>query len=160
MRLVAAVCVMGLSVTLNTSFAGTDANNCAEKSKQLKKSERQAYIKSCMDQLSSPANVKEKEQANKRAICEQNAKNQHLDGNAKANYLSECVNKNEAVEVAKATETHTPPPAKKENPKAAPVKSASNNNGGNVARNCAMRADKKGLKGAERKKFIKTCAAG
>lgn len=91
-----------LVIVAASAMAAADPNSCATKSKQLKRSERQAFIKSCMEQVSSPTNVKEVEQQKKRAQCDQNAKNQHLDGNAKGSYVNECMNKNEAAEVASA----------------------------------------------------------
>lgn len=74
-----------------------EVNSCAAKSAQLKLSERSAYMKSCLAQASSPANVKEAELQHKRALCEQNAKNYKLQGNSRANYIPTCINKNEAV---------------------------------------------------------------
>ncbi len=146
-----------LSLFAMSAIAAVDTNSCAQKSKQLKVSERQAFIKSCMDQASAPAVVKEKEQANKRATCEQNAKNQKLDGNAKSNYLNECMNKNEAAEVASAAPVKTQP--RQEQPRAQPAKKVVSRQE-QTAKSCAMQADKKGLKGAERNKFVSKCKAG
>jgi hypothetical protein len=81
------------------------SGSCAEKSAQMKSSERSAYMKSCLAQASSPANVKEVEAQHKSALCEQNAKNQKLQGNERASYLSTCMNENEAAAAAKNAPT-------------------------------------------------------
>lgn len=79
-----------------------EASSCAAKGAHLKLSQRSAFMKSCLAQVSSPANVKEAELRHKRALCEQNAKNYKLQGNNRANYTATCINKNEAEAAAKA----------------------------------------------------------
>lgn len=79
-----------------------DANSCAAKSTQLGLAKRNAYMESCLAQVSSPANVKEAELRHKRALCEQNAKNYKLQGNNRASYTMTCLNKNEAEAAIKS----------------------------------------------------------
>lgn len=89
-----------LSLVAVPALAAAAANNCTSQSTKLKSSERSAFMKSCLAQLNSPSSVKEKEQQNKKALCEQNAKNRNLQGNEKSNYLATCMNVNEAQAVA------------------------------------------------------------
>ncbi|HSM97505.1 MAG TPA: hypothetical protein VLS47_00695, partial [Gallionella sp.] len=48
----------------------------------------------------SPANIKEIESQHKKILCEQNARNNKLQGNDKTKYIETCINKNEAAEAA------------------------------------------------------------
>jgi hypothetical protein len=88
-----------LSVVAGHAFAAP-GNDCAARSEKVKPSEREAFMKSCLAQVGSPANVKEAKQRHKSARCEQNAKNMKLQGSEKGDYQAECVNKNEAVVAA------------------------------------------------------------
>lgn len=94
--------VYALSLFFPLPALAVDARSCAAKSEQLKLSEREAYLKSCLAQVSSPANVKEAELQHKRSVCEQNAKNLKLQGNDKGKYVATCINKNEAETAAKS----------------------------------------------------------
>jgi hypothetical protein len=78
-----------------------DASSCAARAAHLKSSERSAYMKSCLAQVSSPANVREAELRHKRALCAQNAKNYKMQGNNRENYIATCINRNEAESAAK-----------------------------------------------------------
>lgn len=82
-----------------------DGNSCVAQSTQLELSERDAYMKSCMAQVGSPDNVKKTELQQKKALCEQNAKNHKLHGNDKDSYFETCMNKNEAEAAAKGITT-------------------------------------------------------
>lgn len=97
-----------------------EASSCAARSAHLRLSERNAYMKSCLAQVSSPANVKEAELRRKRALCEQNAKNFKLQGNDRANYIATCMNRNEAEAAAKHNQTI----ASKKAAKPAPARAA------------------------------------
>jgi hypothetical protein len=78
-----------------------EASSCAAKSVHLKPSERSTYLKSCLAQVSSPANVKDAELRRKRALCEQNAKNYKMQGNNRNEYIATCMNENEALAATK-----------------------------------------------------------
>jgi hypothetical protein len=136
----------------STSVMALDGKSCEAKSAQLKLSERDAFMKSCLAQLSTPANVKETQQQDKRVRCEQNAKNQNLQGNEKGNYITSCITENEAAAAAKAapaqTEAKAAPAAKAKHVSAAASKPGIS---------CAKQARKKGLKGDARKEFMKDC---
>lgn len=89
--------VYALPLLIAIPALAMDANTCIAESAQLEMSKRDAYIKSCLDKVSAPDNVKKAELQQKRALCEQNAKNHKLQGNDKASYLETCMNKNEAA---------------------------------------------------------------
>ncbi len=101
-------------------------NDCAARSEKVKPTERDDFLKSCLAQVGAPANVKEVKQKHKSALCEQNAKNKQLQGNDKASYQSNCMNKNEAAMAASAQPDNVITPSHKqassEKPKGAPRK--------------------------------------
>ncbi len=148
-----------LMLFVTTSVFAAQSNDCASKGAHMKPAERDAFMKSCLAQLSSPANAKEREQQRKKAQCEQNASNQHLQGNEKSNYVASCVNKNEAETAAKAAPATA---VAKTTPEKSSHKVAATQNGkpakqGNHRKSCAQQAKDKGLKGDERKKFLSSC---
>jgi hypothetical protein len=133
--------------------AAQDGQNCEAKSRQVKIDKRKAFLKSCLAQVGSPANVKEAVQQNKRATCEQNARNMKLAGTKRSDYLNGCMNKNEAAVVAKKVEAQAA--ARSQAAKARkPAKPAA----GNVS--CSQKAKQQGLQGEARKKFIRDCSKG
>jgi hypothetical protein len=146
------------------ALAAVDANHCVSRSMQLKASKRDAFIESCMAQVSSPANIKEVGQQNKTALCEQNARNQHLQGSARSKYISKCMTANEAAVAAKAASSQASPAPRSVSeksplPKAAPKSAASNPEKSaerqRSKKSCEQRAT--GLKGDEHKRFMKRC---
>ncbi len=96
-----------LTVVANHALAAS-GNDCASRSEKVKPSEREAFMKSCLAQVGSPANVKEAKQRHKSARCEQNAKNMKLQGSEKGDYQAECINKNEAVVAANSLPNTAP----------------------------------------------------
>ncbi len=155
MKRVVLVACLTLLVAAPT-MAATDANSCAAKAKHLNGSEQQAAIKKCLEEASSPSNVKELEQQRKRSACEQNAKNLKGQGVDKNKYVADCMTKNEAASAAAEAGANapaaTPAPARQAAPKAKKATPASKS-----AKACSQQAAKKGLKGEARKKFIKDC---
>ena len=85
-----------------TPVAALAAVNCEPKNAQLTTVQRTAYIKQCLAESASPANVKRVAEQQKKMSCEQNAKNKALQGAAKTSYIASCVNRNEAREAAEA----------------------------------------------------------
>ena len=79
-----------------------ELRNSENGNSRLSTAQRTAYIKQCLADSSSPANVKKVAEQQKKMSCEQNAKNKALQGAAKASYLASCVNRNEAREAAEA----------------------------------------------------------
>jgi hypothetical protein len=139
---------------ISTPALAKDGKACEAESAKLPTAERSAYTKKCLAQLSEPSNVKQKQQQDKQARCDQNAQNQHLQGNEKSGYLSSCMNANEAAEAAKAA----PVQAKADAPqKSKPAKANNRASASKPATSCVKQANKKGLKGDERKQFIKDC---
>lgn len=152
------------------AFAAQDAQSCETRSRQFKSKEQETFLKSCLAQISSPANVKETSQQEKRRACEQNAKNRALQGNEKTNYLNACENSNEAAAIARQVAKNTPPlaaqaaasktsapPAAVPHKQAAPaVKKPVRHPDSNHA--CAKTAQQKHLKGSARNKFISDCS--
>ncbi len=131
---------------------------CEAQSKQLQHSARHEFLKSCLAQASSSANVQAIAHQHRQAICAQNEKNMQRDGVHKPNYMNECLSKNEAAEAAAAHKTartrstHLASPVQTEAP--APVKLKQN-----TKQSCTQQAQKSKLKGDKRKQFIKRCTA-
>ncbi len=140
---------------LSASAMAMDAKTCEAKASHLQSAERNDFMKKCLADLSDPSNVKENQQQEKRARCEQNAKNQKLQGGAQANFVSSCMTKNEAAEAAKAAPAQT---VASTAPAAKPKKAAANGKSKPHV-SCAKQAKQKGLKGDERKQFLKECSA-
>jgi len=82
------------------ALAAIDANSCTTQSSKMKPYERNAFIISCLTQLNTSASIKEREQQNKKALCEQNVKNLNLRENGQSQYLATCMNENQAQAVA------------------------------------------------------------
>ena len=106
MKYIAALTCLLLTSIVNPAFA-LGGNDCAARSEKVKVTERDEFMKSCLAQVGTPANVKEAKQKHKTARCEQNAKNMKLQGNDKGNYQADCINKNEAVVAANAQPKNT-----------------------------------------------------
>ncbi len=102
MKYIAALTCL-LLTTIAPTASALQGNDCAAKADQVKSTEREAFMESCLSKVEAPANVQEEERKHKTALCEQNAKNKHLQGNDKANYQTNCMTKNEAAVAAKAT---------------------------------------------------------
>ncbi len=148
-----AVCIALFSI--NAPVMAKDGKSCEAESSKLPPQERSAYIKRCLAQLNDPVNVKQEQQQSKQVRCEQNAKNQNLQGNAKASYISSCMNKDEAAAAAAKVPTSQ---ANTSTTAAKPAKHATGKtNGSKPAKSCVKQANQKGLKGDERKQFLKDC---
>lgn len=78
-----------------------ESSNCLEKSAKLDGVKRSKFLEKCLDQVSSPENVKTIDRRRKSDLCVGNAKNLKLAGQAKSNYIAKCVNKNEAAAALK-----------------------------------------------------------
>ena len=89
-----------LALAVLTPAAALAAGTCEQTDAQLSNAQRTAYLKQCLAEASSPANVQRVAELEKKASCEQNAKNKALHGAAKAEYVNTCINKNEAKEAA------------------------------------------------------------
>jgi hypothetical protein len=105
------ICLLLISIA--TPVFALQGSECSAKSAKLKPDERDSFMKSCLAQAEEPANVREEERKHKVAVCEQNAKNKKLQGNDKANYHDNCMNKNEAATVASAQPRTTIAPSHK-----------------------------------------------
>lgn len=120
------ICLLLISIA--TPALALQGSDCSTKSAKLNPAERDNFMKSCLAQAEAPANVKEEERKHKIAVCEQNAKNKKLQGNDKANYHDNCMNKNEAAAVASSQPKNTSAPSHKSAssnaPKSAPHKAA------------------------------------
>ncbi|HYR05072.1 MAG TPA: hypothetical protein VEP71_00130 [Gallionella sp.] len=80
-----------------------DMRSCEAQSAQLKENERNAFLKSCLAQASTPANVQKTSQQDKLHFCEQNAKNMSMQGTERSSYIKTCMNSNEAEAAARKT---------------------------------------------------------
>ncbi len=106
MKYIAALTCLLLTSIANPAFAAP-GNDCAARSEKVELTKRDEFMKSCLAQAGTPANVKEAKQKHKTARCEQNAKNMKLQGADKGNYQADCVNKNEAVVAANTQPKNT-----------------------------------------------------
>lgn len=132
---------LSLFITYSSvGFAAQTGQSCENKAKQVAPEKRDAFITSCLAQVSAPSNVKEVSQQNKRRTCEQNAKNLKLNPNNRSGYFDQCMNKNEAASKAKIIQNRTEPTAR------------------NAAKkSCAQRAKEQNLTGHARKRFMSGC---
>ena len=89
-------------IAIATPALALQGNECLESSKRLNPAERESFMKTCLAKAQDPANVREEERKQKSAQCEQNARNKKLQGNEKAKYHDNCMNKNDAAAVAKS----------------------------------------------------------
>ncbi len=90
------------------AMSAQTGKDCEAKAKQAPKEKRDAFLRSCLAETSTPANVQEVTLQSKRRTCEQNAKNLKLNPGNKPGYVEECVHKNEAAIAAK--NLHAPRP--------------------------------------------------
>ena len=91
-----------LTLSVLTPVVAFGATNCAPKDAQMSVAQRNAYVKQCLAESATPANVARAAEQQKKMSCEQNAKNKELQGTAKADYISKCVYQNDAKEAAEA----------------------------------------------------------
>ncbi len=159
-RIIFALQCLLLSFSVSAAQVGQD---CETKSQHVKPEARQAFLTSCLAQVSSPANVQAVSQQNKQETCTQNEKNMKKAGINKPNYMHECMTKNEAAaeaqKVANANPAAAPTPAvahAKPAATSAPVVKAKPNS----KKSCAQQAHKKHLKGEGRKQFMTSCVQG
>ena len=73
------------------------SSHCESKGAKLPPAEQVVFIKSCLAEASSPANVKAVALQEKKAYCDKNVKNKALQGSEKESYLTTCMNHNEAL---------------------------------------------------------------
>jgi hypothetical protein len=142
---IALACLTTLLITA-PAVAKEATTNCGANSSQVKPAE----MHDCLARMNDPARVRERQEQARRDSCEQNAKNRKLDGSAKASFMSSCMNENQAAAAhASATQGRPAPSAQPRPTVAASKKKAANS--------CLKQANSKGLKGKERKDFLKTC---
>lgn len=122
MKRIALTCMLLTSIAM-PAFA-LQGSECSSKAAKLKPAERDDFMKSCLAQAEAPANVQEEERKHKNALCEQNAKNKKLQGNDKAAYQTNCMNKNEAAAAATAQPNNAIASNSKPAASTAPKKSA------------------------------------
>lgn len=72
-------------------------SHCESKGAKLPASEQIVFMKSCLAEASSPANVEAVALQEKKAYCDKNIKNKALQSSEKDSYLAACVNNNEAL---------------------------------------------------------------
>jgi psiF repeat len=132
-----------------TPAMAKDAGNCGANSSQVKPSE----MHDCLARMNDPSRVKERQQQEKRDRCEQNAKNRKLEGGAKANFISSCMNENEAAAAHASVTQGRPAAASGEKAK----KAASAGKKKRAANSCVTQANKQHLKGQKRREFLKGC---
>lgn len=153
------------------AWSASNTSSCEAQARSIKGSAHDKFLVSCLAQESSPEHVRAVAEQNKRKLCEQNAKNQHLAGSQQAAYLNSCMNQNQALAEANRQNSRTPTLAKAEPPKhshkvattkladapqknVAQHKSAKKPTGSST---CAQRAAQRKLTGDKRKKFMRDC---
>ncbi len=135
-----------LLIAITTPALALQGSECSARSQKLPLAERADFMKSCLEQAESPANVQEEERKRKSGLCEQNAKNKKLQGNDKSNYITSCMNKNEAAAMAgtqprsAAAPSHKPAPAS--SARSAPHKPAKKPHDKRTKKNAKQAADK------------------
>ncbi len=153
-----------LASFLSLTYAAQTGKDCETQAKRIEKSKQDAFLKNCLAQTSSESNVREFTQQEKRKFCEQNAKNLQLNGGNKASYLEDCMHKNEAELAAKkhshpARATQLAATRSKSAPAPAGPSANKQTRAGSL-KECSRQAKAQGLKGAERKKFMRGCRHG
>ena len=155
------------------AWASTDDQNCASRSKQLTAPEQKKFLESCLAHASSPEHVRAATEQKKRNHCEQNARNMKLEGGKKSDYINDCMNKNVAASEANKVNAKSPALAKSEHAAntrtanaskpahqahpAARAKPTPQPKAASGKKTCGARAKQQGLKGEERKKFMRDC---
>ncbi len=148
------------------AFSAQTGRDCEVKGQQIAPEKRDAFLKSCLAQTSAPANVQEITQKNKRSTCEQNSKNLKLNPGNKPGYIEECMHKNEAAAVAKSLNApqSNPPATQVTKSQSKPARTGANKavsekpaKSTGRKYSCSHQAKEKGLKGNERKQFMKDC---
>lgn len=88
-------CVL-LTAFASPSFAQDNNKTCAAKADNIANTaERTAFLKSCLERRSAPANTAKVAQQRKEAQCNTNANNLKLDGKKKTDYLEHCYQEND-----------------------------------------------------------------
>lgn len=142
--------VLALLFVTNPVFA-VNAGSCDAQAARMKEAERSKFMVSCLSRQSSSSNVKQVVQQKKKSTCEQNARNQALQGSKRDSYLRSCMQENEAavaigdIKGTSAIGVQKPVAAAPEKPAEKPRAT------------CEEQARKDGLKGSERKNRIKKC---
>ena len=100
-RIIAAIAISVSTLLAPSVFAGNE-ERCESKGAHLPPAEYVAYMKSCLAEASSPANVEVVALQEKLAYCINNSKNEGLNCNTyvgcseKRHYVGSCMNNNEA----------------------------------------------------------------
>jgi hypothetical protein len=89
-----------LLISIAPAAFAVPSNDCAARSEKVAVTEKDDFLKACLAEASVPSKVKEAKHTHKKARCEQNAKNMKLQGEEKGKYVTECLNKNQAVVAA------------------------------------------------------------
>lgn len=154
--------ILTIFVALGTSgpaMAASGAESCVAQSKHVKLIKRNAFIKSCMERLSSSS--KENAQRNKKVSCEQNAKNKGLKGSAKDSYMAECLHTNQAAAVMTQSKQEQSLSLKEKFKKTFTKGGQKSDKGASSSRqstkSCSRQAAKMKLHGSAYKKFMKRC---
>lgn len=73
-----------------------EGNDCAAQAAKIANmQEREAFTKSCLEKVAAPEKSKALGQKEKESNCNQNAKNMHLEGKKKSEYLEHCYREND-----------------------------------------------------------------
>ena len=91
MKHVAALICLLLATIAAPAFAHEMTNDCAAKAAKITDTaEHSAFMKKCLAEVSSPANVSKAEDHDKKQHCDTNADNMKLTGKKKTEYLEHC----------------------------------------------------------------------
>lgn len=95
MKLLIALTCLLLAAFASPAFAH-HGNECANSAAKINNStERTAYTKDCLAKAAAHENSESIGQKQKEATCDQNAKNQKMEGDAKFAYLRHCYQEND-----------------------------------------------------------------
>lgn len=161
-----------LLVLVTSTALAASQSSCEERSMREPTNNRHVFMQNCLAQTNTPEHLRAITAAEKRATCEQNAKNMKMEGGRRGDYINSCANKNEAIAEAKRynVDSQGTTTARPRNVSIAAVKNrqaetprkhkaAQKQEAGAAKhkRNCSKEANNDGLKGKERRKFLVQC---
>lgn len=91
------IATFGLLLAFPISTFALQGKDCLAQGERVAAEKRDATIAACLQRASSSANAKAEDRKQLTARCEQNAKNKKLQGSKRTDYISSCVNKDEAA---------------------------------------------------------------
>ncbi len=161
-----------LLVLVTSTALAASQSSCEERSMREPTNNRHVFMQNCLAQTNTPEHLRAIAAAEKRATCEQNAKNMKMEGGRRGDYINSCANKNEAIAEAKrygidsqGTATARPQHVniasvemrQAETPRKHKAAKKQEASAAKHKRNCSKEAGNDGLKGKKRRNFLVQC---